>query len=138
MKKLFIVFAIILSACTDDGNADSKQINLYFRNTSNGPVQVDIYTQGDLRTSEIIPSEQSGNAYTFYTRNDFDNFGFITDSLVIKYPNGNGYICSPTTELCISSKPSPVNAAEADFIKEEDRHYYILSQQDYINALDID
>lgn len=137
MKKIFIAFVIILSGCTDDGNADSKQINLYFKNTSNGPVQIELYAEGDLRTSEIIASDQSGNAHTFYTRNSFNNFGFITDSLVIKYPNGSGYICSPSTDLCISSKPSPINSAEADFIKQEDRYYYILSQQDYIDALSL-
>lgn len=85
MKKIFIAFVIILSGCTDDGNADSKQINLYFKNTSNGPVQIELYAEGDLRTSEIIPSDQSGNAHTFYTRNSFNNFGFITDSLVINF-----------------------------------------------------
>lgn len=140
MKKLifYILIVFAIASCTDQGDPDSKRINLYFRNTSNEPVQVEMYTQGVLRTSEIVASQQSGNEYTLYTRSDFNNFGFITDSLVIKYPNGRGYICTPTTDLCISSKPSPVYATEIDFIKEGDRYYYILSQQDYADAISID
>ncbi len=132
------MLALAAASCTDEGNPDSREINLYFRNNSDSPVNVETYAEGILRMEETIEPMQSGLAYTFYTRNDFYNFGFVTDSLVIKYPNGRGYICCPGGTLCISSKPSPVDAGKEDFLSEGNGCYYILSQQDYADALDID
>lgn len=139
MRKLFIYLCLVLTAfaCTDEGNPDSMEMNLYFRNMATDPVNIETYAEGLLRKSESVGPMQSGSTYTFYTRNNFNNFGYVTDSLVIKYPNGKGYVCSPGGNLCISSKPSPINAVKEDFIKEGNSYYYVLSQDDFVNALDL-
>lgn len=139
MKKLIfcilIVFAI--ASCSDQGNPDPVEINLFFRNTSTEPVQIETYAEGILRKSESVGPMESGSAYTLYVTS-FNNFAYSADSLVISYQNNRGYICSPSSDLCISSKPSPFTAVKEDFVKEGDSYYYILSQQDYADALDID
>lgn len=139
MKKFifYIVFVFAIASCSDQGNPDPVEIKLFFRNTSAEPVNIKTYAEGILRKSESIDPMGSGSAYTLYVT-DFNNFAYSSDSLVIRYQNSRGYICSPTSELCISSKPSPFTAVREDFEKEGDGYYYILSQQDYEDALDLD
>ena len=140
MKKVYLYVFIVLTAlaCTDQGNPDPSEINLHFRNTGTVEASIETYAEGIFRKSESVGPMQSGSAYTFYTRNEFNNFGFVTDSLVVKYPNGKGYVCSPAGNLCIASKPSPVDAVEEDFIREGNSYYYVLSQDDYVNAFDLE
>lgn len=135
---MYVFIVLTALACTDQGNPDPVEINLHFRNTGTVEASIETYAEGLLRKSESVGPMQSGSAYTFYTPNEFDNFGFVTDSLVVKYPNGKGYVCSPGGNLCIASKPSPVDAAKEDFVREGDSYYYVLSQDDYANAFDLE
>jgi hypothetical protein len=137
MKKivLFVGSCILLINCsTPEKNINQ---NLRFKNDSNQKIYIQSFYQNELKFTEEINSNEFGINYLVQT-SGFSNFGAICDSISIKFTLNKGYLCSfSNSSLCFPSKPSPLDATEENFVKEGDIYYYIITQDDYLNAFDL-
>lgn len=143
MKTISLILGIsIILLTTGCSERESEHLNqaLNFKNSTSQTVQIDTYLRGVLKLSETIESERTGITYHFLTEHDtFGNFSNISDSLIIKFPDGRGYICSSTATTCITDRPTPFSGSKNDFIQNNPTFFsYELKESDIGNAYQID
>ena len=143
---LFKIFSLVLfNGCTSE--PELVDYNIATRNSSNNSFVFELYVNGDLfEKAEINPSSSRECSYPSEFFRGFsgcnNNRTKSVDSVVIKFDNGNGYLCSArnlpgTNTECFTDKKL-FRADDKTFQKLGETEYlFEIVQLDFENAFEL-
>lgn len=141
MKHIIIIitFTSLLLSCTSEPKEHLFKTNI--KNLSSVAVTITGYdSNNSLMINETInPNETKLNCEGL--SEFFQGYLCGGDSLVFRFPNGKGYICSyritnNQPELCFPNKTPFGN--DPSFVNLGSRNYqFLITEDDYINAFDL-
>ena len=117
MKNILFIISIFLvfNSCIVETD-DSHHYKTYLKNNSTQVMNVKFYKEDNLFMSQNIPTNDS-IILCEYNDEGFASIDRCTDSIIIAFPNGEGYINS--------------NTFSNNFNFQNDRHLFGSSQQGY-------
>lgn len=132
--KLALVFLIVFS-CTDTNEETNQNFSINIKNQSLNTLTFEGWNESEMIYDEIILNN------SFYTTN-YSSVNFLglfgnIDSLVIKFENNKGYLCTGelSDNLCFQNK----NAFDiGDFVSLGNNAFeFEITQDDFDNANDL-
>jgi hypothetical protein len=144
MKKIFtgIVVLVFCLSCTDRGERDDFKFDVSINNTSSESLTLLGYApNNDLVINNVILNPNSIGAECSYNAEMFSGYICGVDSLIFKFSNGKGYICSyritnNQPELCFPNK-TPFGS-DPSFLKiNKNTFQFLITEEDFVNAYDL-
>lgn len=143
MKKyIIIIITASFISCTDRSERDEVNFTVNIKNTSSVSMTIEGYApNNDLIINNLIITSNAAGAECNYQAELFSGYICGADSIVFKFPNGKGYICSyritnAQPELCFPDKTPFGN--DPSFINLGNRNYqFIINESDFVNAYEL-
>ncbi len=137
MKRTFFIFLTLIFASCSGPEPDEFEYSVEILNESNSQLVLEIYDARSLLIDEFfISPNQRGNEFSYID----ENFsGFVGDSVIFKFSNSRGYICTflrDSEGLCFLSKQ--IFGNDDSFIDSGNNSFmFVISQEDFDNAFDL-
>ena len=140
LNILLIILLLAFSGCTDE--PELEKYTTRFVNESSVTLTIRGYARNNnlVYSEKVIANSKGEDCIT--STEGFLGYNCAGDSIVFKFPNDKGYICSiritnENPELCFFDNVSPFGDSSSFRNVDGNIFEFVITQSDFENALDI-
>ena len=127
-----ILFFIVLLSCTGKNEDTTEDFSIVLKNGSSSTVRFEGWGLSKKKIEEVVTDNSP--ITIAYTNEAFKGLFGKVDSIVFKFENGKGYICTgePSDEICFENRNAFDKEGFIDLNKN--RYEFVITQEDFENA----